>query len=106
MPESDVALNLYRIAQEGVNNALKYSGARAITISLKREGAALRLSISDDGRGIPTAAARARRKQRGGMGLHIMRYRARTMGATLRVRNRQPHGTEIICLLPGGGRKL
>jgi PAS domain S-box-containing protein len=100
MPESDVALNLYRIAQEAVNNALKYSGAGAITISLGREGAALRLSISDDGCGIPTPVARPRRNPRGGMGLHIMRYRARTMGATLRVLNRRPHGAEIICLLP------
>jgi signal transduction histidine kinase len=100
MPESDVALNLYRIAQEAVNNALKYSGAGAITIRLERKGTALRLSISDDGRGIPALAARPRRNRRGGMGLHIMRYRARTMGATLRIRNRRPHGAEIICVLP------
>ena len=65
MPESDVALNLYRIAQEAVNNAIKYSRARRIAISLDRRGTALRLSIGDDGRGIPSRAAplsaRARR---------------------------------------------
>jgi PAS domain S-box-containing protein len=100
MPESDMALNLYRIAQEAVTNALKYSGAGRITISLNRDGAALRLSISDDGRGIPSPRNRPRRKQHGGMGLHIMRYRARTMGATLRIQARKPHGTEVLCLLP------
>ncbi len=100
LPESDVALNLYRIAQEAVNNALKYAGAGEITISLRRDGGALRLSISDDGRGIPAPRARPRRKQRGGMGLHIMQYRARTMGATLRIQDRPPQGTEIVCLLP------
>jgi PAS domain S-box-containing protein len=100
MPESDVALNLYRIAQEAVNNALKYSGADSITISLTRDALNLRLSIADDGRGIPEPAPRPRRKQRGGMGLHIMRYRARTMGATLRIRACEPRGTEIVCTLP------
>jgi PAS domain S-box-containing protein len=99
VPESDMALNLYRIAQEAVNNAIKYSGARRITVSLDRDGSALRLSIGDDGRGIPTRSARLRRK-RGGMGLHIMRYRARTMGAALRIHARYPHGTEVVCLLP------
>jgi len=103
MPESDTALNLYRIAQEAVNNAIKYSRATRITISLERDGAALRLSITDDGRGIPTGSAKSPRKpprKRGGMGLHIMRYRARTMGATLRIQNRDPRGTEVVCLLP------
>jgi PAS domain S-box-containing protein len=100
MPESDMALNLYRIAQEAVNNAVKYSGATRIIISLGRDGAALRLSIADDGRGIPASSTRPRAKQLGGMGLHIMRYRARTMGATLRIQDRQPHGAEVLCLLP------
>ena len=98
MPESDMALNLYRIAQEAVNNAVKYSRANRITISLDRDGSATRLSISDDGRGIPARSISPRRT-RGGMGLHIMRYRARTMGATLRIHDRKPHGTEVVCLL-------
>jgi PAS domain S-box-containing protein len=97
MPESDMALNLYRIAQEAVTNALKYSRATRIIISLDREGPALRLSICDDGNGIP---APLRRTLAGGMGLHIMRYRARTMDATLRIRDCRPRGTEILCLLP------
>jgi len=97
--ESDTALNLYRIAQEAVNNALKYSRASRITISLRRDDKGLRLSISDDGRGIPIGPA-GRRGARNGMGLHIMRYRARSMGATLRIHDRRPRGTEVVCLLP------
>ncbi|MGA3172654.1 MAG: sensor histidine kinase [Chthoniobacteraceae bacterium] len=99
MRESDTALNLYRIAQEAVNNALKYSHASRITISLRRDHKGLRLSISDDGCGIPIGPA-ARRGARNGMGLHIMRYRARSMGATLRIHDRRPRGTEVVCLLP------
>jgi PAS domain S-box-containing protein len=100
MPESDVALNLYRIAQEAVSNAVKYAHASRIVISLSREASSLRLAIADDGRGIPSGTGSRRRKRPGGMGLHIMRYRARTMGATLRIQDQQPHGTEIVCHLP------
>jgi PAS domain S-box-containing protein len=99
MPESDVALNLYRIAQEAVTNAVKHSHAKTITISLEREGPAVRLSISDDGHGIH-AHTNGHRQNLGGMGLHIMRYRARTMSATLQVAEGRPHGTEVICILP------
>ena len=101
MPESDMALNLYRIAQEAVNNAVKYSHATHIIISLERDDGAVRLCIADDGRGIPPKpGSRRSHKRGGGMGLHIMRYRARTMGATLRVNARHPHGTEVVCTLP------
>jgi PAS domain S-box-containing protein len=100
MPESDTALNLYRIAQEAVNNALKHARATSITISLERGDGGVQLSVTDDGRGIPSPARRKRRKSDGGMGLHIMRYRARTMGAILQILDRRPHGTEILCLLP------
>jgi PAS domain S-box-containing protein len=101
MPESDMALNLYRIAQEAVNNAVKYSRATRIAITLGRDGADLRLSVSDNGRGIRARSTRpGRRRTGGGMGLHIMHYRARTMGATLRIRDRRPHGTEVLCLFP------
>ena len=99
MPESDIALNLYRITQEAVNNAAKHSGATRITISLDRGISGVRLSISDDGCGIPGGSGR-RILKRGGMGLHIMRYRARSMGATLRITDLQPRGTEVLCLLP------
>jgi PAS domain S-box-containing protein len=100
MRESDVALNLYRIAQEAVNNALKYAGAGLITILLERDVRGIRLSISDDGRGMPAPSAHRGRNPRSGMGLHTMRYRARTMGATLRIRRCRPKGTEILCSLP------
>ena len=100
MPESDTALNLYRIAQEAVNNALKHARATRITISLERAAGGVRLRVTDNGRGIPSPASRKRRKMTGGMGLHIMRYRARTMGAILQILDRRPRGTEILCLLP------
>jgi len=96
-PESDTALNLYRVAQEAVTNAVKHSRAAHIAVTLGRQGAALRLSVADDGRGISASSLRGKRT---GMGLHIMRYRARTMGATLRIHEKKPRGVEVLCLLP------
>jgi len=65
---------LYRIAQEGVANALKHSGARSIVVTLQR-GA---LRIADDGCGLPSLP-------RLGLGLESMRERAEAVGATFTV---------------------
>jgi PAS domain S-box-containing protein len=99
MPESDTALNLYRIAQEAVTNAVKHSGAKRITIALERTSEGVKLSVSDNGSGLPSG--RGGRTRIGiGMGLNIMRYRARSAGAALKLENRKPHGTKILCVLP------
>ncbi|MEO8044097.1 MAG: PAS domain S-box protein [Spartobacteria bacterium] len=88
-----VALNLYRIAQEAVTNALKNGKATAITIRLAREQRALRLSIKDNGTGFsPGKAGR-------GLGLHIMKYRADVIGAKLTVQSADGKGTLVTCIL-------
>ena len=46
------ATHLYRIAQEGVNNALRHADPQHIKLSLRDDGCALSLSIEDDGTGI------------------------------------------------------
>ena len=88
-----VALNLYRIAQEAVTNALKNGKATAITITLAREGKSLKLTIKDNGKGFNTARTRR------GMGLHIMKYRADVIGAQLTVKSAEGKGTLVSCVL-------
>ncbi len=75
-----VAGHLYRIAQEALNNALKHSQGRSISIDLHQEDDHLELSVADDGVGIPLEGS-----ARPGMGLRVMDYRARLIGATLEV---------------------
>ena len=48
-----VSRHLFRIAQEAVNNAVKHAHASEIRVHLSRESGAVRLAISDDGRGLP-----------------------------------------------------
>ena len=88
------ATHLYRIAQEGVNNALKHSGCRNLFIRLSSSDSGLELAIKDDGRGIEAAPERSP-----GMGLHIMDYRARSIGGSLRILG-DSTGTVVTCRIP------
>jgi PAS domain S-box-containing protein len=90
-----VAMHLYRIVQEAVNNAIQHGKAPQITITLsvQLEGGMI-LTVHDNGVGFPPDVAKRR-----GMGLRIMHHRARMIGAILEVQHGAPGGTCIICTL-------
>lgn len=88
-----VAGQLYRIAQEAVNNAVKHSRAKHITVSLTRTDSVLELAVADNGRGFPKVV-------RPGLGLQVMRHRAAVIGAVLTVENETGRGTVMRCRLP------
>ncbi len=92
------ALHLYRIAQEAVSNALRHANAKRILIDLSRSNGRRRLTVVDDGVGIdPGSGPAPRNEDGGGMGLHIMRYRARMIDAILEVRPAPGKGTLVSC---------
>ena len=93
--DNTVATHLYRIAQEAVNNAVKHSRAGSILIELKIDYDRVELKISDDGIGMPVS-----RGPTGGMGLHIMNYRAQAIGGTLTIERGPRHGTIVFCSAP------
>jgi len=86
------AINLFRIAQEAVNNAIKHSHAKNISIGIGAVEDEVTLTVNDDGIGFPTKLDRSQ-----GMGLHIMNYRARMIGASLDIRRGARGGTIVIC---------
>jgi two-component system, NarL family, sensor kinase len=88
----NVALNLYRIAQEAVNNGIRHGGAQHLIISLALREGFLRLSICDNGCGFEGVGPKAATP---GMGIRIMRYRARQLGATLEFLRRTEGGMEV-----------
>jgi len=88
------ATHLYRIAQEAVNNAIKHSGGRNVLIRLADLAQEFQLQIRDDGSGVRAMPTRS-----GGMGLHIMDYRARSLGGTLRI-DSNGNGTTVVCVVP------
>jgi PAS domain S-box-containing protein len=93
--ENAMAIHLYRIAQEAVNNAVKHSKAGSILVRLSATADRVELSVTDDGVGITLALA-----QKDGMGLHIMQYRARMIGGTLSIARGERGGTVVSCVAP------
>jgi two-component system sensor histidine kinase NreB len=92
--DTNVATQLYRIAQEAVTNAVRHSGAHRITIGLSRAGARLELSVEDDGKGLPEDLDGRR-----GLGLGTMTFRARLIGANLEFTARPGGGVRFSCTL-------
>ncbi|HXI84297.1 MAG TPA: MASE1 domain-containing protein [Verrucomicrobiae bacterium] len=90
------AIQLFRIAQEAVHNAVKHAGAKQITIRLAAVNGDKVLSVMDDGIGLPSGGDNEPK----GMGLRIMQYRARMIGGTLDVRNNVDGGAIVTCSFP------
>ncbi|SFE06689.1 ATP-binding protein [Nitrosomonas sp. Nm166] len=91
--DNNLALNLYRVAQEAVNNAIRHGKAQHIDIALTSEEGILRLSICDDGSGF--VGIDTNHKSISGMGIKIMQYRAKQLGAKLEFLSRSEGGTEV-----------
>lgn len=90
-----VATHLYRIAQEAITNAVKHGNADKIDIFFTLENEKIILKIMDNGSGIPDTSERKK-----GMGLRIMNYRARIIGAAIDVFRRDEGGTVVSCTIP------
>lgn len=96
--DPDRALNLYRIAQEATHNAIRHGGASHLTILLTVAQGMLCLSISDNGCGF--AAVNASPRETPGMGIKIMQFRARQLGASLEFLLRAEGGTQVRIDMP------
>jgi signal transduction histidine kinase len=92
---SEVETTLYRIAQEALNNAAKYSRARRVDVLLERRPDCVLLIVEDDGVGFDADAAGSRR----GFGLVGMKERAALIGASLEIETRPGAGTTVLVRL-------
>ena len=88
------SLNVYRLVQEALGNALRHAAAKTVRVELRREGKKWIIEVRDDGRGFdPKLGAE-------GLGLQIMRYRADLIRGKLIVDSRPGGGTTIRCEVP------
>jgi signal transduction histidine kinase len=87
-PEVQVAL--YRIAQESLNNVVKYARATQVEVLLSLSASGVHLEIIDNGLGFNLADARP-----GSLGLRIMRERAEAIGAEWHIASAPGHGTKV-----------
>jgi signal transduction histidine kinase len=96
---ADVALALYRIAQEALNNMARHSAATHTALTLAWEGERVHLTIVDNGRGFIPAAVGP-----GHLGLSIMRERAASVGAGFDVVSQAGGGTQVSVVWPHAER--
>ena len=93
---ADVGINVFRIAQEAVNNIVKHSGATDARVTLRRRADAIELTVADDGQGFSPTAPTAD----GGFGLRSLAARSRLIGATLRIQSAPGRGTTVVVDVP------
>lgn len=95
LSDPDTAIHLYRIAQESIHNAVKHGHARDVQIRLRTAQGRLTMTVRDNGVGMPAGVV-----PEGSMGIRIMHYRARMIGATLSIQPAAGSGTEVTCVVP------
>src|SRR5262249_37554808 len=93
--------HLFRIAQEALSNAVRHGHATEVAITLESEPHQLMLTIQDNGIGLPAVPVDS-----DGMGIHIMHYRSRMIGATLQIESSPGNGTLVRCVLRQCGKHL
>lgn len=90
--DKTIALNLYRIAQEAVSNALRHSKAQHIEIKLSVDGERYTLSVEDNGVGFPDQSLGTI----GTLGLRSMRCRADLIGAEIKIRENSGGASIVV----------
>jgi signal transduction histidine kinase len=91
----EIALSLYRITQEALQNVVKHASARNVEITLSNEAEEILLVITDDGIGLPPE-----RQRRNGLGLVSMRERVRLVDGKFEIAPRAGGGTRLTVRIP------
>jgi PAS domain S-box-containing protein len=93
--DDTMATHLYYIAREAVNNGIKHGHASEIVIDLTAAEGQGTLTVTDNGSGISDFSA-----NNGGIGRHLMSYRARVIGGSLEIQHVSGGGTAVTCFFP------
>lgn len=95
--DASVAVNLYRIAQEAITNAIRHGKVKNILIELVLDKDHVILTVKSDGLPFPTVNDNHK-----GMGLKIMNYRAEVIDGVFEIVTGAKGGTVVICTVPTG----
>lgn len=96
---ADVAICLFRIAQESLRNAVEHGGAARLDVSLAGPNGSVELTITDDGCGFDPDAIRTNGQ---GLGLVSMEERAHLVGGEVRIVSAPGQGTTVRVRTPAG----
>ena len=92
----DVSLCLFRVAQEALHNAVKYSGVTRYSVELRATAKEIQLLVSDAGKGFDVEAVNGNR----GLGLVSMQERVHLVHGSLHVESEPGQGTKILAVVP------
>ncbi|QSR88699.1 PAS domain-containing sensor histidine kinase [Methylacidiphilum caldifontis] len=95
IPNPSFIIQIYRIAQEAINNAIKHSQATQINITFGETAGTIFLQVEDNGMGMKIKEGLNK-----GLGFRSMLYRAAMIGANLTIDSLPGKGTKVICSLP------
>ena len=97
----EIETNLYRIAQEALNNIQKHAKAKNVSVLLEKRGKSVTLIVEDDGVGFAAGEGEADADGSGrGLGLVGMRERATLVGGTLEIESAPGAGTTVYARVP------
>ncbi len=88
-----ISVNLYYIIQEAVKNIIKHANAKNVVVRATHIDEFIILKIKDDGVGISSKINNG-----DGIGIEIMKYRAKQIGAALEIKRKKSGGTELVCI--------
>ena len=91
----ELTQQLFRIAQEAINNAVRHGRATRVAIELSHGGRELTLLVRDNGSGLTPSG-----KPRSGIGFGIMAHRAKSIGGVCEIEPDAAGGTVVRCRAP------
>ncbi len=98
---SEYEVALYRICQEGVNNAVKHANAISITVELEdQQEQGVQFRIIDDGKGLPPEKGSEEQTEKGGMGFTNIRQRIEALNGHLKIWSEEGKGTVLDGFMP------
>lgn len=93
--DPEACTQLFWIAREATNNAIRHGQATRVTLTLGLQGDKQRLTISDNGKGLSSDW-----ESKHGVGLKVMRFRAAVMGGQVSIQPGAQAGTLVTCVFP------
>jgi len=98
--DSLTEINIYRITQEAINNAIKYADSSNIVVSLSHSKSLLSLVIDDDGKGFEPSKVKKVNNGDGGMGMTFMKERIKYIDGRFFLNSELGKGTRVTLNIP------
>nr|WP_315154520.1 ATP-binding protein [uncultured Flavobacterium sp.] len=98
--ESLIEINIYRLTQEAINNAIKYADSSHIIVQLSHSGSLLSIIIDDNGKGFDLQEVEKKRNSESGMGLIFMKERVQYINGRVFINSILHEGTRITFNIP------